>query len=133
MTTTIFRSRSAFTLVEIMVVVAIIALLASIAIPTYGRARKRGQATRTLEDLRLLDYSLDRWAIEMNKSVGDVATLSDLRPYLKPGSSLAVQGADVLGNSYGNSFSVDSIPKVSTATYNQLSDVAPAAFWSPYH
>jgi prepilin-type N-terminal cleavage/methylation domain-containing protein len=47
------HTRLAFTLVEIMVVVAIISLLASIAVPNFLRARKRSQATRMLEDLRL--------------------------------------------------------------------------------
>ena len=80
----------------------------------------------------MLEYSLDRWAIENNKSRGDVAALSDLLPYLKAGSRLS-QGSDILGNAYGNVFSVDSMPHVPTPTYDRLSDVAPAAFWSPYN
>ena len=115
-----------------MIVVTIISILASIAIPAYARSRKRAQATRTLEDLRLLEYALDRWAIEQNKSVGDIASLSDLIPYLKSGSTLA-GGVDVLGNSYGDTFSVDYMPKVNTLTFEALSDVAPAPFWSPYN
>jgi prepilin-type N-terminal cleavage/methylation domain-containing protein len=131
MKTALHRNRLGFTLVELMIVVTIISIVASIAIPAYSRSRKRAQATRTLEDLRLLEYALDRWAIEQNKSVGDVASLSDLVPYLKNGSLLA-GGVDVLGNSYGDAFSVDSIPKVNDLTFDSLSDVAPAAFWSPY-
>ena len=115
-----------------MIVVSVIALLAGMAIPSYTRARKRAQATRILEDLRMLDYALDRWAIENNKSLGDTATLSDLRPFIKTGSQLYDQGADLFGNSYGGSFPVDSMPKVPAPTYNNLSDVAPAEFWSPY-
>ena len=53
-----------FTLVEIMIVVAIIALLASIAVPGFLRARKRSQASRILNDLRLIDSALDQYAIE---------------------------------------------------------------------
>ena len=49
----------AFTLVEIMIVVAIIALLASLAVPSFLRARKRSQATSALEDLRLIDAAID--------------------------------------------------------------------------
>ena len=126
------QNRLGFTLVELMIVVTIISLLAGIAVPSYTRSRKRAQATHVLEDLRMLEYSLDRWAIENNKSPGDVADLSDLRPYIKPGSRLS-QGADILGNTYGNAFSVDSMPHVPTLTYNLLSDVAPAPFWSPYN
>src|SRR6201986_2730974 len=59
--------RGAFTLVEIMIVVAIIALLAAIAVPNFLRARKRSQATRVLEDLRMIDSAIDQYAIETNK------------------------------------------------------------------
>ena len=126
------QNRLGFTLVELMIVVTIISLLAGIAVPSYTRSRKRAQALRVLEDLRMLEYSLDRWAIENNKSVGDVASLSDLQPYIKVGSSLSL-GGDILGNSYGNAFSVDSMPKVPAPTFNSLSDVAPPSFWSPYN
>ena len=131
MKTALHQNRTGFTLVELMIVVAIIALLASIAAPSYMRSRKRGQAIRVLEDLRILDYALDRWAIDNNKSSGDTAALSDLLPYIKTGSQLS-QGTDILGNSYGSTFSVDAMPKVPTPTYDTLSDVAPASFWSPY-
>ena len=61
------RNRGGFTLVEIMIVVAIIALLAAIAVPNFLRARKRSQATRILEDLRMIDGAMDQYAIESNK------------------------------------------------------------------
>ena len=53
MLTKLNTRRGGFTLVEIMIVVAIIALLAAIAVPNFLRARKRSQATRCLEDLRI--------------------------------------------------------------------------------
>ena len=125
-------SRRGFTLVEIMIVVAIIALLASIAVPNFMRARKRSQATRVLEDLRVLDNALDEYAIENNKLTGMHPAFSDLKPYLKASSVLYNTGADILGNAY-TPFTVDSIVKVPTATYTALSDVAPVSFWSPYY
>ena len=124
--------RAGFTLVEIMIVVAIIALLAAIAVPNFLRARKRTQATRVLEDLRVLEYALDRWAIEKNKTLGDIATMTDLQPYLKADSVLYSTGSDLLGNAYGPDFPVDYMPQVADATFDALSDVAPLAFWSPY-
>jgi prepilin-type N-terminal cleavage/methylation domain-containing protein len=124
--------RAGFTLVEIMIVVAIIALLAAIAVPNFLRARKRTQATRILEDLRVLEYALDRWAIEKNKTIGDVASMTDLQPYLKTNTVLYNTGTDLLGNVYGPDFSVDFVPQVADATFDALSDVAPRAFWSPY-
>lgn len=122
----------AFTLVEIMIVVAVISLLAAIAVPNFLRARKRTQAVRILEDLRVLGYAIDRWALEKNKTAGDSAVFADLQPYLKPHTVLYEQGKDLFGNVYGPEFPVDSQPVVPDLTFAALSDVAPAAFWSPY-
>ena len=125
------KLRQGFTLVEIMTVVAIIALLAAIAVPNYFRARKRAQATRILNDLRVLDYALDRWTIENNKVPGDTAVFNDLKPYLKT-SQLLETGTDILGNPFGP-FSVDVTPKVSPSAFTALAEVAPPEFWSPYY
>ena len=65
--------RHAFSLVEVMIVIAIIALLAAIAVPNFLRARKRAQATRIMDDLRLIDGALDLYATEFSKSQGDPA------------------------------------------------------------
>jgi prepilin-type N-terminal cleavage/methylation domain-containing protein len=126
------KRRGGFTLVEIMIVVAIIALLAAIAVPGFLRARKRSQASRIINDLRLIDSAVDQYAIENNKASGANVTIADWTKYLKAGTSLYLTGADLLGTQYGAQ-TVDSIPKVSTSTYNALSDVAPDPFWSPYH
>ena len=120
--------RSGFTLVEIMIVVAIIALLASIAVPGFLRARKRSQASRVLNDLRLIDAACDQYAIENNKSSGT----ADWIVYLKKGTALYATQKDVLGNSYGVQ-TVDTIPKVSSSTFAALSDIAPSTFWAPYY
>jgi prepilin-type N-terminal cleavage/methylation domain-containing protein len=124
--------RRGFTLVEIMIVVAIIALLASMAVPNFLRARKRSQATRIIEDLRVIDNATDMYAIENNKSSGSSVILTDLQLYIKKGTVLYQTGADLFGNTYGP-FTVDSICKVPANTFTDLSDVAPASFWSPYH
>lgn len=126
------KNRGGFTLVEIMIVVAIIALLAAIAVPNFLRARKRSQATRILNDLRLLDSAQDQYAIENNKSANANVGFTDLRPYIKDGTPLYTSaGKDMFGNNYTIT-SVDVVPKVSSTTFGQLSDVAPAEFWSPY-
>jgi len=132
MKTRFSQSRQGFTLVEIMIVVAIIALLASIAVPGFLRARKRSQASRIINDLRLIDNAVDMYAIENNKKGGDPVNIADWTKYIKNGTNLNRTGADLLGASYGPQ-TVDLIPKVSTSTYNSLSDVAPDPFWSPYH
>ena len=120
-----------FTLVEIMIVVAIIALLAAIAVPNFLRSRKRSQATQVLEDLRILDSAVDQYAIENNRSSGNPA-FADLQAYIKTGTRLPGSGnTDILGSSFGT-YTIDTPPKVPAATFTALSDVAPASFWSPY-
>ncbi|MEI7776467.1 MAG: prepilin-type N-terminal cleavage/methylation domain-containing protein [Verrucomicrobiota bacterium] len=126
--------RAGFTLVEIMIVVAIIALLAAIAVPNFLRSRKRSQATQVLEDLRQIDSAIDQYAIENNKPSAANVDWADVQKYLKTGTRLYESNAkDILGNSFGATFSVDVTPKVHATTYNALSDVAPADFWSPFH
>ncbi|HEX7516085.1 MAG TPA: prepilin-type N-terminal cleavage/methylation domain-containing protein [Chthoniobacterales bacterium] len=125
------RPQNAFTLVEIMIVVAIIALLAAIAVPGFLRARKRSQASRVLNDLRLIDNACDMYAIETNKKTNDPVAVADWTNYMKKGTNLYVTGKDILGNSYGPQ-SVDDIPAVPAATKAALSDVTNDAFWSPY-
>ena len=125
------KRRGGFTLVEIMIVVAIIALLAAIAVPGFLRARKRSQAAKILNDLRLIDAAVDQYAIETNKGTGSIVGTADWTNYLKSGTALYNTGADLFGHPYG-AMSVDSLPHVPTTTYNSLSDVAPTDFWSPY-
>ena len=120
-----------FTLVEIMVVVAIIALLAAIAVPGFLRARKRSQAGRVVNDLRLIDSAVDQYALVNSKMAGATVDTADWALYTKKNSQLYNTAADLLGNSYGPQ-TVDSAPKVPAATWNALSDVAGTAFFSPY-
>ena len=126
------QRRGGFTLVEIMIVVAIIALLAAIAVPGFLRARKRSQASRIINDLRLIDSAVDQYAIENNKSSGQIVNVSDWTNYLKKGTNLYTTGLDILGNTYGNQ-TVDSLPKVPGASKTALSDVTDTTFWSPYN
>ena len=125
------KKRGGFTLVEIMIVVAIIALLAAIAVPGFLRARKRSQATRILNDLRMIDSAVDQYAIETNRKTADSVLVKDWTSYLKSGTVLYNTGADLLGNSFGSQ-TVDTLPSVPHNSFIALSDVAPASFWSPY-
>ena len=131
MKTRFSKSRRGFTLVEIMIVVAIIALLASIAVPGFLRSRKRSQASRIINDLRLIDGAIDMYAIESNKATGATVAVSDWTKYIKSGTNLYLTGKDILGNTYGPQ-SVDTIPSVPAASKSTLSDVTDNTFWSPY-
>jgi prepilin-type N-terminal cleavage/methylation domain-containing protein len=125
------KSHKGFTLVEIMIVVAIIALLAAIAVPGFLRARKRSQASRILNDLRMIDSAVDQYAIETNRKTGDTVGTADWTNYVKKGSLLYNSGNSILGTAYGSQ-TVDTIPQVPPADYTVLSDVASTGFWSPY-
>ena len=127
----ITNKRAGFTLVEIMIVVAIIALLAAIAVPGFLRARKRSQASKIINDLRLVDAAVDQYAIERGKKTDDPVAVEDWTAYVKKDTNLYATGADLLGNAFGPQ-TVDMIPKVPQASYDALSDVADSAFWSPY-
>ena len=129
---TLRKSARGFTLVEIMIVVAIIALLAAIAVPGFLRARKRSQASRIINDLRLIDSAVDQYAIETNKTSGAPVEISDWTNYLKKDTNLYLTGVDILGNSYGTQ-TVDSLPSVPSASRAALSDVTDTTFWSPYN
>ena len=125
--------KGGFTLVEIMIVVAIIALLAAIAVPNFMRARKRSQAVRVLEDLRILDNGLDQYAIDNGKVGGTIAYFTDLQKYIKTGTVLYSTGCDVLGYNYsGDYWIIDATTWVPSMDWQALSDVAPAEFWSPF-
>ena len=76
-----------FTLVEIMIVVAIIGLLAAIAIPNFIKARTTSQQNACINNLRLVDSSKQQWALEQRKQNTDIPQGTDLQPYLGRGSS----------------------------------------------
>src|SRR4051795_5688351 len=113
------KTAEGFTLVEIMIVVAIIALLAAIAVPGFLRARKRSQASRIINDLRLIDSAVDQYAIETHKTSGALVKVTDWTNYLKKGTNLYASGLDILGNTYGDQ-TVDSLPKVNTNSKDAL-------------
>jgi len=129
-----YSRRRGFTLVETMIVVALISMISAMAVPNFLRARKRAQATRILDDLRLIDGALDLYATENSKSAGDGAAWTDLQPYLKKNIVLYnSNGLDLLGNAFNSGeYSVDTPPKLSVESFARLSDVAPSDFWSPF-
>ncbi|MEI7729920.1 MAG: type II secretion system protein [Verrucomicrobiota bacterium] len=70
--------QSAFTLVEIMIVVAIIGLLAAIAIPNFVKARTTAQKNACINNLRQIDGAKEQWALENKKTTADTPVTSDL-------------------------------------------------------
>jgi prepilin-type N-terminal cleavage/methylation domain-containing protein len=78
--------KAGFTLVEIMIVVAIIGLLAAIAIPNFVKARKTSQVNACLNNLRQIDGAKQEWALEKGKAGTDTPAASDISPYLGRGA-----------------------------------------------
>jgi prepilin-type N-terminal cleavage/methylation domain-containing protein len=82
-----------FTLVEIMIVVAIIGLLAAIAIPNFVKARENAQLNSIFNNLRIIEGAKDQWALENKKGTGDtVDSLVTISDYLKGGTVKPVVG-----------------------------------------
>jgi prepilin-type N-terminal cleavage/methylation domain-containing protein len=91
-------SRAGFTLVEIMIVVAIIGLLVAIAIPNFVNARAKAQANTCINNLTKIDTVASEFALENDKKTGDPINYpSDLTPYIKLNRAGSVPGCPAGG------------------------------------
>jgi prepilin-type N-terminal cleavage/methylation domain-containing protein len=99
-----FHRRAAFTLVEIMIVVAIIGLLAAIAVPNFLKARATSQMNACINNLRQIDGAIQQWAMENKKAPTASVNETDVTPYLK-NSVVCPSG----GSSFVDSYSITDV------------------------
>lgn len=96
------QESSGFTLVEIMIVVAIIGLLAAIALPNFVHSRNTSQANACINNLRQIDSATQQWALERGKKASDEAVPGEVAGYIReraiptcPTGSIYVFGVSV--------------------------------------
>lgn len=115
------RDNQGFTLVEIMIVVAIIGLLAALAIPAFVKARKQSQGRRILNDCRQMDAAINQWALETGQSDG--ATIAGNEATLGTYLKMPWNTTDLLANNYAVTVVGSTQISVNTATKSSLDGV----------
>jgi prepilin-type N-terminal cleavage/methylation domain-containing protein len=101
------QMKQGFTLVEIMIVVAIIGLLAAIAIPSFVKSRDTTRKNTCISNMRLLDSAKEQFAIDQNTPPDGTVAMTNLLEYLKGGEEpICPQGTNV----YFTSITVSNVP-----------------------
>lgn len=120
------NNKAAFTLVEIMIVVAIIGLLAALAVPGFVKARKQSQGRRIINDARQMDAAIDQWALETGQTDGATVNTTSAASYLKT----AWKTTDLLNGTYAVGTVGATQMQIAAGTKTALAGVG--IDWGPY-
>ncbi len=97
-----------FTLVEIMIVVAIIGLLAAIAVPNFVQARTTARTNACINNLRIIDAAKQQWALENNQADTATPTAANLNAYIKGTTAIVTCPADA-ADTFATSYTIGAV------------------------
>jgi prepilin-type N-terminal cleavage/methylation domain-containing protein len=133
------QRRAAFTLVEIMIVVAIIGLLAVIAVPGFVKSRQLAQGRALLNETRQVDAAIDHWALENGRVNGDPVNSASISLYLKAGplqskvAALGSGGGAIAAVLTVNSISIGNVGSTQVTITTTAKSMLPAMMdWGNY-
>jgi prepilin-type N-terminal cleavage/methylation domain-containing protein len=111
----IAANRSAgFTMVELMIVAAVIGMLAAIAIPSLVRARTESQVNACINNLRQIDDASQEWALDTHQAPTATVAFTDIQPYLK--SSVTCPSAGDSGT-FASSYTLSTVSNKPVCKY----------------
>ena len=125
--------RAACMRVDTWVALTAAVLLLGVVLPRVQRAKKSQQASWIMDDMRLLEAAVEKYAFESGRPKGTVVPWETVRSYLKPTSTLATTGRNGVGGDYTRlTFTVGRPPSTPVGTAAALGCVAGQDFWEPY-
>lgn len=118
------KRRPGIRLIELAAVLAIVAVLAAMLLPSLAKSKAKAQRVSVLSNLRQIDGAKQQWALENNKSAGDVPTFDDIRPYFGRGELPSVGGETYALGSVGEPAAAEIAAADARKSFGRLSGPA---------